>query len=1004
MRPIQLRIRGFTAFRDEAVVDFDGRRLFVITGPTGAGKSSLLDAITWALYGRVARGRNNDELVSQGEKDMSVLLEFAVRGQSYRIARRYPGTSTVRLEKLIREQWVPQADKAAEVRTQIESILGMNYQTFTRAIVLPQGEFDSFLRGDAKERRAILGQLIGLGTYQRAGEIARERAKGHRTQAETIRAQLEQMTLATPESIALLREREQVLARESEAMTARRKALVLLRELATTDRELQQAREHAALAVREAEEELGRAQHALAEATRAVEERTGAVERIAGEQAKLRYDPAEHDRLKAAVALLDQRAEADAALARAREELAGARRATEDAAAAQRDAEARAKAAATALAAAVKGERTAGAALEKAAGRAVRVQERLEADAEAAERAATEADKAARALHDRVRDLTTLQQSLANADADLARARDASTRAAQEHAVRAREAEQATAAREQAEQQAAEARAALDAARAEDAAAHLRAGLKVGDPCPVCGEPITTLGKHAAPNLGKVERALDQANAALAGARTAAESATAAVAAAAARVEETARALDAAEAHQASLVTRLAEHGVGADGLPRALEESRRDAARQTEAIEAKRAEAHALRTRAQALREVLARVPSSITPDEVKRAPADADAVRDELAGALDGYEASQRATREAERAATSATSAAEACTRDADVATRDVAKAQQAVEHAERRLAGLGGIEGDPARVRDDLARAEAAAAQQRELAASLAAEREALASAEASRTGAAESRTRVEGDLQRRREQCHAAETAAGEAHATLTSAWRETIGEGDPSMRGLKVAMETFEADRDRVHRDLATTQTHIEQATEQLAQSERMRTDAEAHQAQADLVGSVAQDLRGDRFIAYLLHESMQLLAADASGRLSDFTNGRYALVAEEDTFMVMDHLNGDELRSVKTLSGGETFLASLALALALSEHLPEISGTGGAVSLDSLFLDEGFGALDAEALDLAVQGLETLAEGSRMIGVISHVEELSDRLPDRIRVEKGSHGSTVVPA
>ncbi|MCA9858033.1 MAG: hypothetical protein KC458_12250, partial [Dehalococcoidia bacterium] len=69
-----------------------------------------------------------------------------------------------------------------------------------------------------------------------------------------------------------------------------------------------------------------------------------------------------------------------------------------------------------------------------------------------------------------------------------------------------------------------------------------------------------------------------------------------------------------------------------------------------------------------------------------------------------------------------------------------------------------------------------------------------------------------------------------------------------------------------------------------------------------------------------------------------------------------------------------------------------------------AVSLDSLFLDEGFGALDAEALDLAVQGLETLAEGSRMIGVISHVEELSERLPDRIRVEKGSHGSTVVTA
>ncbi|TAJ20111.1 MAG: SMC family ATPase, partial [Dehalococcoidia bacterium] len=98
---------------------------------------------------------------------------------------------------------------------------------------------------------------------------------------------------------------------------------------------------------------------------------------------------------------------------------------------------------------------------------------------------------------------------------------------------------------------------------------------------------------------------------------------------------------------------------------------------------------------------------------------------------------------------------------------------------------------------------------------------------------------------------------------------------------------------------------------------------------------------------------------------------------------------------------VKTLSGGETFLASLALALSLSEHLPEISGTGGAVSLESLFLDEGFGSLDAESLDLAVQGLEALVDGNRMVGVISHVEELSERLPSRIHVEKGADSSRI---
>jgi len=118
-------------------------------------------------------------------------------------------------------------------------------------------------------------------------------------------------------------------------------------------------------------------------------------------------------------------------------------------------------------------------------------------------------------------------------------------------------------------------------------------------------------------------------------------------------------------------------------------------------------------------------------------------------------------------------------------------------------------------------------------------------------------------------------------------------------------------------------------------------------------------------------------------------------------ISSSGHIVIVDQFNGDEQRSVRTLSGGETFLASLALALALSERLPELAGTGAAVSLESLFLDEGFGALDSESLDLAVQGLETLAGGQRMIGVISHVPELAERLPDRIEVVPGVHGSAV---
>ncbi len=1002
MKPVLLRIRGFTAFRDETVVEFEGRRLFVITGPTGAGKSSLLDAMTWALYGQVPRvGRSVKELVSQGERDMSVLFEFTVRGRGYRVARRYPGNTSTRLERLVDEQWVPVSDRAADVTREVETLLGMDYATFTRAIVLPQGDFDSFLRGDAKDRRAILSQLIGLGVYQRAGELARARAAQHRAQADTIRTQLEKMTLATPEAIAALDQQLATLTTTTATLAARRKALSALAELARTHRDQQEAATRAANEARAAEVDLAEAQQHLTTAEGEVASRRASVDRLTADLATLAYDPAEHDRLKAAVALLDQRASAEAALAEARTALATAQRDVEVARTAGIEARARAEATTKALADAEKAARASATALGKAAGKAQRALELATAAATAAEREAIEADARARALSDRLTALRALQQELERADSDLARATDAASRASHDHAASAKSAAKTAAARASADEAVTQARDALDRARSEDAAAHLRVGLKVGDPCPVCGEPIGKIGKHAAPNLTKVEQALAKATTALTEARSAAEAAGAAVAASDARVEATAAALAAAGAHRGALAARLSEHDVADDALTGAIEDTARDAARETAASEAKRGDARVQTAAAQALRETLARVPASIGPTEARRV-GDAGSARTELVDALDARGLAETARTAAERDATGATIAAVTATTALTTAEREAARAERDVAAAEQRLAGLGGVEGDPARLRKALAAAEQQVAKRADLTTALGREREALAAIEASRTASVATRDRAAAALTKRREVCTHAEAEAATALATLGTAWRETIGTGTPSIPALRTEQEAFIEQERQTQESLISARVAREQAAHQAEQAASMRTDAEEHQARASLVGSVGLDLQGNRFIAYLLNESMELLAADASERLSNFTNGRYALVADEDTFQVMDHLNGDELRSVRTLSGGETFLASLALALALSEHLPEISGTGGAVSLDSLFLDEGFGALDAEALDLAVQGLETLSEGSRMIGVISHVEELSERLPDRIRVEKGSHGSTVV--
>ncbi len=143
---------------------------------------------------------------------------------------------------------------------------------------------------------------------------------------------------------------------------------------------------------------------------------------------------------------------------------------------------------------------------------------------------------------------------------------------------------------------------------------------------------------------------------------------------------------------------------------------------------------------------------------------------------------------------------------------------------------------------------------------------------------------------------------------------------------------------------------------------------------------------------------FLQLEALQLLAADGSERLRSLSEGRYRLIYEGDEFFVVDTWNGEERRSARTLSGGETFLASLALALALSEQVRSLAVTDKA-PLESLFLDEGFGTLDPETLEVVIGAIEQLGGNGRMVGVVTHVLELAIRLPVRIEVEKSPRGS-----
>lgn len=209
-------------------------------------------------------------------------------------------------------------------------------------------------------------------------------------------------------------------------------------------------------------------------------------------------------------------------------------------------------------------------------------------------------------------------------------------------------------------------------------------------------------------------------------------------------------------------------------------------------------------------------------------------------------------------------------------------------------------------------------------------------------------------------------------------------RQTKATADANREADKI-VATLEADMSRLRADVTT---RIALLGTRVALERTFAVTAE-----------LATDLKGDRFQEYLLEEAFKTLVEGASVRLKGISN-RYALHWDSGEFYVIDHDNAGERRRAETLSGGETFMASLCLALQLSD---EVLRTSGALQMDSLFIDEGFGTLDSDSLSEVTDAMEALRQdGDRMIGVISHRPELTERLPGCIRVNKGIGESTWV--
>ena len=179
MRPISLRLKGFTSFKNETTVPFANLDRFVICGPTGAGKSSLLDALTFALFADAPRvgGGSITELISCRSKSFSVVFDFQIRDQIYRVTRRRGGVGGDQLDRETgKDQFELLTKGATDVTTAVQKLLGLKYEHFTQSAFLPQGKFAEFLKAKPADRRELLNDLLHLLIFERMQERAnRER-------------------------------------------------------------------------------------------------------------------------------------------------------------------------------------------------------------------------------------------------------------------------------------------------------------------------------------------------------------------------------------------------------------------------------------------------------------------------------------------------------------------------------------------------------------------------------------------------------------------------------------------------------------------------------------------------------------------------------------------------------------------------------------------------------------------------------------------------------------
>ncbi|MBC1888248.1 SMC family ATPase [Listeria booriae] len=1013
MRPLRLTMQAFGAYAREETIDFTElgqERIFVISGKTGAGKSTIFDAMTFALFGKAntndREGFSVRSHFAKAEDLTEVRLEFLLRGTRYLIRRvpqqdvpkqRGEGMTTVtakaELYELDGETEKLLASSVRDVGTKMAEIMQLTVDQFRQILMIPQGEFRELLVAESKEKEAILQRLARTHFYQAIEERLWQAQKEQEEQVRQLRAKTANVTRMVFD--------EETLS----GKTAQDIALLFVTRIETEEEAGAVLQEQVAIAKEKAEiaaKNVTLAEEKMAEWAQLAELRLDK-EKLERETAQILQEKEHIVWAKKAGAIIDQ----DALCLRLKQQLDEAELESQQAIAHLRDCEealdvaAREMTQQKELESSYQGwlkEQEQLQIMEEKVNRALEVQqtitrenERKQAVAQDLERlvvnekwVAERAEQLAK-TRQHVHETQLKQATLKQKQAELQQQETffaAEIKKKQQKQTLETTLKQLETSITIAQQEAEEAEqlfSKLEQDWQQEQAAQLALTLVDGEACPVCGaleHPMT-----ATHTLSVSKEALDAAKEQFSLKKEALASLVMQQSQQKWQIEQLIFEVDVdglEKLHQdcAAELQQLAEQQAELDVFLRKTADIE-------EQIVANKTEAEAISVQQKELHSAYEEVQKTVATAETTHALLLEDVPepfrnatqfferQQVLTVQIQAFETKQQmvetAYNHAKEQHVKATSSKDITEKAAQKATEALATQRQVFKN-----------------IMMENGFADYATYRQAILSAEVLADKEAYVQAYEQKyhfvtERLKESEARLEGAEKPDLPQLQQQSTAAGQAYQEQTEqaiAQKETI-------RKLQTLAEQFQ-----------TTLAETKQAED----------------AYAD-VGYLADMARGknDRrltFERYVLATFLDTILLRANGRLKKMTNGRFQLIRKKEKskgnvqsgleLEVYDEYTGLE-RHVKTLSGGESFKTSLALALALAEVVQEMSG---GISLETMFIDEGFGTLDPESLDMAVECLLETQQSGRLVGIISHVPELKERISSRLEVTATNHGST----